>query len=322
MELYLQEPRAADAHKLAPYYTMRPNKTCDSGLLDTFIWKDYYQIRYAIVEEKALLLLMQNEAEYFTALPYCAQEDLPRYLDVLKTYFNTELKAPLKVYLADEEGVEALKLKENPNYLVREEPDFKDYLYLGEDLRTLAGKKLHQKRNQVNRFKRDYEGRWEYKTLTCADRKLVLEFMDRWFAQREELTSDESLQYEQNGIQEIIHECCSLSYKMGGILVDNRLEAMAIGTLNELEDMAVVSVEKGNPDIPGIYQVINQEFLLHEFPDVKLVNREDDVGIPGLRQAKMSYQPIAFERKYMVLQKDFAGFEEARADYYEAGVQE
>jgi hypothetical protein len=91
---------------------------------------------------------------------------------------------------------------------------------------------------------------------------------------------------------------------MGGIFIDGRLQALSMGTLNERENMAVISVEKANPDYPGIYQVINQEFLLHEFPEAKLINREDDMGHPGLRKAKESYHPVGYARKFLVLQKD------------------
>ena len=86
--------------------------------------------------------------------------------------------------------------------------------------------------------------------------------------------------------------------------------------------MAVISIEKANPNVPGIYQVINQEFLLHEFPQAKLVNREDDMGLQGLRKAKESYNPIGFARKYMVLQKDFQGYEKYLTDKYEKDVEE
>ena len=87
---------------------------------------------------------------------------------------------------------------------------------------------------------------------------------------------------------------------MAAVYVDGQMEAFTIGSLNERENMAVIHIEKANPDIKGLYQFINQQFLVNEFPDVALVNREDDVGMEGLRKAKMSYNPIGFARKYMV----------------------
>ena len=112
----------------------------------------------------------------------------------------------------------------------------------------------------------------------------------------------------------------SIDHYIGGIFVDGRLEAFSIGAYNPKEEMACISIEKGNPEIPGIYQVINQEFLLHEFPQAMLVNREDDMGLAGLRKAKESYNPIGFARKYMLVQKDFQGYEDYVVDKFEEEV--
>ena len=68
---------------------------------------------------------------------------------------------------------------------------------------------------------------------------------------------------------------------MAGVYIDGELKAFTVGSLNERENMAVIHIEKADPEINGLYQFINQQFLVHEFPDVALVNREDDVGMPG-----------------------------------------
>ena len=67
--------------------------------------------------------------------------------------------------------------------------------------------------------------------------------------------------------------------------------------------MAVINIEKAENHIDGIYQMINKYFLFNEFPDVKYVNREDDMGLPGLRKAKESYNPHMFCPKYMIKEK-------------------
>lgn len=65
-------------------------------------------------------------------------------------------------------------------------------------------------------------------------------------------------------------------------------------------NMALIHIEKANPEIRGLYPYINQQFLVHEFPDVEFVNREEDMGIEGLRKAKLSYHPCKFVEKYTV----------------------
>jgi len=87
--------------------------------------------------------------------------------------------------------------------------------------------------------------------------------------------------------------------KVFGIFVDGKLEAFSLGEyLNS--NMALIHVEKANPDIRGLYPFINQQFLVSEFSDVEFVNREEDMGIEGLRKAKLSYHPIRFVEKYSV----------------------
>ena len=92
---------------------------------------------------------------------------------------------------------------------------------------------------------------------------------------------------------------------MSGVYIDGKLQAFTIGSYNPFEKMAVIHIEKANAEIRGLYQFINQQFLIHEFPDAVLINREDDLGQEGLRKAKMSYNPCGFARKYLVKQKNF-----------------
>ena len=323
MDIHFNRANPEDAARMAPFYAMRPNKTCDSGVLDTFLWSEYYDVQTAIVDEKAVLVRMKNGDEYFSAMPYCNEEDLPYYFDLLRQYFNEVLKKPLKIYLADEEGVKLLKLEEDPHFLVKEESDLRDYIYDGEELRTLPGKKFHKKKNLVNKFCREYEGRWEYRTLHAEDKLVIWAFLDQWYAKRagDEENAEESLEYEVKGIHQVLQSEFSLpDYHIGGIFIDGQLEAFSMGALNPRENMACISVEKGNADIPGIYQVINQQFLIHEFPEATLVNREDDLGLEGLRRAKESYNPCGYARKYMLLQKDFTGWQAEITDQYEAEI--
>jgi len=128
--------------------------------------------------------------------------------------------------------------------------------------------------------------------------------MERWRQHKEEVGAMElSLDYEVAGIHDILKNCSSLYVRMAGVYIDGQLEAFTIGSLNVRENMAVIHIEKANPEIRGLYQFINQQFLINEFPEAELVNREDDVGMEGLRKAKMSYCPIGFARKYMVRER-------------------
>lgn len=303
MNLEFRPVEAEDIEKLTPFFNLRPNKTCDSVFLDSFLWRDFYQVRFAISDGKAIQWLMSMDGETHSAMPMCRQEDLEHYFYEMVDYFNQELKQPFKIYLADEEAVLTLNLDPD-RFEVTEQEDLKDYLYDGEAMRTLSGKKLHKKKNHLNAFLKEYEGRYEFRKLCCSDRYDVWNFLMKW---RENKGADveEHLDPEVQGIHEILKNCSDLCVRMAGVYIDGELEAFTIGSYNSLENMAIIHIEKANPEIRGLYQFINQQFLIHEFPNVALVNREDDLGLEGLRKAKMSYNPVGFARKYLIKQKDF-----------------
>lgn len=307
MELQFKPLEANDIEHMMPFYTLRPNRTCDSVFLDSFIWKEYYHLRFAVSDNKALQILMEKDGVKFSAMPMCREEDLSHYFYEMVEYFNMVLKCPFLINLADEAGLKTLNL-DPERFLVTEQEDLKDYLYDAQSLRTLAGKKLHKKKNHVNSFLRDYEGRYLYRSLGCSDRDDVWRFLDRWWENKtEEEEYNAQLDSEVRGIHDILKHCSSLYVKMAGVYIDRRLEAFTMGSYNELEEMAVIHIEKANSAIRGLYQFINREFL-QVFPDeMKLVNREDDVGMEGLRRAKMSYCPVDFARKYTIRQKGFQG---------------
>ena len=287
MNLNFKPVEAEDLEELNPFFCKRPNKTCDSVFLDSFIWREYYNVRYAVSDNKAILWLMDLDGKTGSAMPICSEEDLEYYFWKLVEYFNTELKAPLYINLADEEAVEQLGLKNMPDkFKITEQVDLKDYLYDGNAMRTLSGKKLHKKKNHLNAFKREYEGRYEYRRLCCSDRGDVWKFLDRWREEKGEEV-EEHLDYEVRGIHEILKNCSLLNVRMSGVYIDGHLEAFTIGSYNPLEQMAVIHIEKANPEIRGLYQFINQQFLIEEFPEAVLINREDDLGLEGLRKAKL-----------------------------------
>ena len=297
-------PSFDNAAEMARIYALRGNKTCDSTVLDTYIWKDMYDTQIHM-EDDAAIILMKDEKGYFAAMPYCREEAIPEYFELLRKYFKEELHSPFRIDLADEDAIKVLGLMESPDFVVEEETNLKDYLYDADELRNLPGKKFQKKRNLVNKFMKEYEGRWEYKTLCCVDEYFLEEFMKKWVDIRlkEGVDSEATLILEKDGVIEMLRNCDKVTFRVGGIFIDEQLEAFTIGSYNSREHMAVLSIEKGNPEIPGIYQVINQQFLLNSYEDATIVNREDDMGLEGLRRAKESYNPIGYARKYKVCER-------------------
>ncbi|WP_124067349.1 phosphatidylglycerol lysyltransferase domain-containing protein [Clostridium sp. E02] len=304
MNLQFKPIEAIDVDKMRPFYALRPNKTCDSVYLDSFIWREYYHVKYAISDNNALQFLMEKDGKPFTAMPMCKEEDLSRCFKEITQYFNQVLKEPLCINLADEAAIQYLNL-DPEEFEIKEVEDLRDYLYDADKMKSLSGKKLHKKKNHLNSFLKQYEGRYEYRTLCCSDRDGVVEFLNEWWENKVEAAEFvRQLDYEVMGIHEILKNCSVLNVRMAGVFIDGKLRAFTIGSYNPLEKMAVIHIEKADPTVKGLYQFINQQFLIHAYPEeLVLVNREDDVGMEGLRRAKMSYYPVDFARKYSVVQK-------------------
>lgn len=304
MNLQFKPIEAIDVDKMRPFYALRPNKTCDSVYLDSFIWREYYHVKYAISDNNALQFLMEKDGKPFSAMPMCKEEDLSRCFKEITQYFNQVLKEPLRINLADEAAIQYLNL-DPEEFEIKEVEDLRDYLYDADKMKSLSGKKLHKKKNHLNSFLKQFEGRYEYRTLCCSDRDDVVEFLNEWWENKVEAAEFvRQLDYEVMGIHEILKNCSVLNVRMAGVFIDGKLRAFTIGSYNPLEKMAVIHIEKADPTVKGLYQFINQQFLIHAYPEeLVLVNREDDVGMEGLRRAKMSYYPVDFARKYSVVQK-------------------
>lgn len=300
METHFKQLTERDIDRVAPFFALRPNWTCDSDFINSFIWKNYYKCSYYIEEDGlALQWRLEKDGEIFGELPLCRESDLPEAFDRAVRYFNEVLGLKFRVYLADKEALDILNL-DPEQFEVTEMPDAADYLYDANSLRTLAGKKYHKKKNHVNSFLREYEGRYEYRKLCCSDGDEILAFLETWELTKED---DDSLDGEYEGICQVLENCSMLNVEIAGVYVDGRLQAFTMGSYIPEKKMAIIHIEKANAAIRGLYPFINQQFLVNAFPQAEFVNREDDVGDPGLRKAKLSYHPIDMVRKYRIIQK-------------------
>jgi hypothetical protein len=182
---------------------------------------------------------------------------------------------------------------------VHEDRDNFDYLYNAQELIELKGRKYHDKKNHVNRFRADHE--YEYFALTPDRIEECIEFEHYWCEVRD-CGKYPGLEKERCAILELLNNFESLDMKGGIIKTGGKVAALTLGE-KLLSDTFVIHIEKAHSHIPGLYQVINQEFLLHEAGDCRYVNREQDLGIQGMRKAKMSYNPSGFVRKYKVTER-------------------
>mgnify|MGYP000044896154 FL=1 len=206
------------------------------------------------------------------------------------------------MYVVDRAAVDLLQLPED-EYVVVPDRTYADYVYDAEKLRTFSGKKYHKKKNHLNAFKREYEGRYEFKFLSKKDEPEILDFLEDWKKHKSDTEEHEFIDSEAVGIKYILEHEEVFDYKIGAVYVDNKLEAFTIGNYESREDMVYIPVEKANPEIRGLYPYICSQFLIEAFPEAGKENREDDMGLEGLRKSKLSYNPIYMVEKYTIIQK-------------------
>ena len=170
-----------------------------------------------------------------------------------------------------------------------------DYIYDAEKLRTLSGKKYHQKRNHLARF---YENNWEYSTLTEKDFDECIEFAVNSYNLNQSY-DDESSVAEQFAINTFMNYYNELELKGGVIRVDGKVQGFTIGDAINSNTFDI-HIEKANAEIQGAYAAINNEFAKSATAGYDYINREEDLGLEGLRRSKRSYHPVIMLRKNTV----------------------
>ena len=171
-----------------------------------------------------------------------------------------------------------------------------DYLHLREEMALLNGKNYHKKKNRVNYFM--VRHRFSVEPYEARHLEGALAVLDEWHRVRLAL-GPSALEGEVDGAAEALRLYGELGLSGVVLLVDGEVKGFALGErLNR--ETAVCHFEKGDLFLEGLYQLLNREFCRLLFTDCLYVNREQDLGEPSLRQAKLSYHPLELVRKYRV----------------------
>lgn len=284
------------------YENLRSVYVSEGYFLNQFLWKDYYHTQYA-TDDIALYLLIWIRGHYCCFPPLCKKEHIPEAFFRLEQYFQKELNEPLTLYLADTEFVDMIERSDHAaKYTVTPDRDSFDYIYDGDRLRTLSGKAMHKKKNLLNRFLRQYEGRYEYVSLSKEHAEEIKNFHEEWLHSRTVCDKYHSIQDEEKGLFDLFDHLANVTCKLGGVRIDGELKAYTIGSYQAHIKTAFIHIEKADTGYHGLYNYINQQFLIHEFPEAVFINREDDLGQENLRHAKLSYRPLRLEEKFTIAQ--------------------
>lgn len=271
-----------------------PYMNCDLAFANLFVWKFVYNTQICTHGDFLYVHYWANGKPYF--MPPLGSGDLRQAFEVLFKFHeeNSDLRFCLQgISELMKNRIEEL-YPDKFSFISKRE--YTDYVYLRESLITLSGKKLQPKRNHVNQFRRNYPD-YRFVPITPELIPLCLDFEKRWYQHNTNDEMAQSLTNEQRAIKNGLENFTELGLQGGALIVGDEIVAFTYGSpINQTT--FDVAVEKANPDFVGSYATINQEFARSIPEQYIYINREEDLGIEGLRKAKLSYQPHELLHKF------------------------
>ncbi|MGD8561080.1 MAG: phosphatidylglycerol lysyltransferase domain-containing protein [Desulfarculaceae bacterium] len=275
------------------YLKADPPQTSELTFTNLFMWRHQYHPCWQTQGDCLLLALYQGNGQGFFGMPPVGTGDKTAAMDFLFSCLEASQADP-RLCRAGSDLVE--NHLDPDRYQAQADRDQFDYVYRSQDLINLSGRKFHRKKNHLNKFKKNFAH--EYRRLDQSLVDQVLAVQAAW-CELKRCLENPGLLAEDRAVYEALSNFSHLDYSGGAILIEGRVEAFSLGEpLNP--DTAVIHIEKANPEIPGLYAAINQMFAADAFMDIEYINREQDLGVEGLRAAKESYQPHHLVEKYVV----------------------
>lgn len=219
-------------------------------------------------------------------------EDIPAIMEELLEANNGEPFSMHGIY----EDTKARFEKIFPGIEFEEDRDNWDYVYLREKIQSLGGRKLHGQKNHYNAFVKAHPD-YIYEPVTKENLAECLAFAEVWCDERS--LTDSSDAEEKLAIQRACQGFEQMGMRGGIIRFDGKIQAFSMG-MKVNDEAAILHFEKATPGVRGLYPAICKEFALNAWQDVKYLNREEDMGLPGLRKAKQDLNPEFLWKKYNI----------------------
>ncbi len=255
-----------------------------------FIWRLARKIEFGIISECLVIKTTYEGKNPFFFFPIGAGDKIAA-LSALRAYCQMQ-GFPLEFHSLEKKNLESiieLFGDSTKHFLNR---DRSDYIYLTQNLINLGGRKYHKKKNHLNRFFEEYNG-FAFEEISIKNLAELGSVLEEWGKDIVDL----GLKNEFVGIKNAFANYDSLNLRGGLLRYDGNIIAFSFGEIIN-DELCVIHIEKADTNYRGAYQAINQQLLKHCFCDIKYVNREEDLGIEGLRKAKMSYYPDIILEKY------------------------
>ncbi len=278
--------------ELIQSFTLNSNRrNCDLSFSNICSWRFLYHTRFAVIDNFLVFkFYADGEPAYMTPI---GSGNYPSVINrlIADAEAHNEPFCMLGVCSDICKEIETLMPDKFSFTLNR---DYADYIYLREELATLKGKKFQAKRNHVNKFRKSYS--YHYSELTPELVPECLRLESQW-CKANNCHEQEDLCDERKAIIYALTHFEALGLTGGVLSIENQIVAFTFGMPINRETFGI-HVEKADVNINGAYAMINYEFANHIPESFLYINREEDLGIEGLRKAKMSYHPVTILEKY------------------------
>lgn len=281
--------------EIRKYLNKSGNRGCTFCVGNNIVWNIDDKMKYTIIGDTVVYRIIRSQHVLYTLAELTAdfktiiEEIVADSKEVGKKLRITELSDPM---------VQELKKDFPDMFEIKYNRNGSDYVYLVENLIKLSGKKYHGKKNHINKFKKLYE--YVYEPITPENIVECKNMAEKWRKERD--PESESLMDEKCALLKALKYYEQLHFTGGLIRIDGEVVAFTFGE-QITEDTFVTHFEKAFDSIEGLYSMINQQFAMNALSEYKYVNREEDMGLEGLRKAKLSYKPEFLVDKYIAVLK-------------------
>lgn len=277
----------SDIDTYKKYYDYSECMGCDTNLLNVFLWRDEYNIKFAFYDDTLVKVYCNPDDSIWGYCMPTGKNVKGAVEQIIKD--AAERSGDCQIVMLTNGNRAMLETMFPNRFSFERSPENQDYIYLTRDLATLAGKKFHAKRNHISKFYRTYTDT-RFETLSDSNIDDVIAVAKMWYEENGIDTNSD-----QSGELAAIKDMCSLRKDYddirGGVLyVDSKPVAMTVGS--EISPKIYdINFEKALREYDGVYAVINNEFA-KTLTQYEYINREEDMGLEGLKKSKLSYNPV------------------------------
>ena len=272
----------ADRAFFERHYALYPQIHSSNTFTNMVCWNHFSHYRYANVNGSVIIASTTEGVTRFR--PPIGPRDPALMRELLRLALDESDETPIT--LIDSDTAQWMH-KIDPTLVLVADRDHFDYVYSAADLAELPGKHYVKIRSHIHKFRKHYKHTVE--PIATENRKELINFLEEW-CEMKKCESGSFLEHEIEATSYAIEHLSELSLQ--GILIRVDSEVGAISLFERLnEDTAVIHFEKGMTEYDGIYKAINVATAEVLAGKVKFINRESDLGVEGLREAKMRYHP-------------------------------